>query len=224
MDRERAIGLARKLMALSENNNSLEEAKTAAIKAQAILAKFSISNAELTLQETRVAHSVVTEWGRIALWRKALASVIAPNYRCFWYLQTRDGESIIMFVGLEDEVRLAKEVFKTLESQILDAWNAQEQERRKNRLQGLVAGKYNMLASHSNGTKNDFIFGFLEGLRESFKGSIRDNQYYIVMSLSPIVRKEFDRLRLDHTESRGVQSAGDIDAREKGKEIGENAL
>jgi hypothetical protein len=219
MNRDKAMELVRKCLALSGNNNSFDEAMVAAIKAQKLMVEYNITHQELATEKKRISTSVITEWERTPLWKKALASIVAPNYRCFWYLETRDGVSIIVFVGIEGDTDIAKFMFHNLCDRLQEEWFKLKLERRRREL-GLTDGEIRVLPDYGGGSKNDFIFGFLEGLRQAFKKQVLGDGLYPALVLDEAVQKVYDNLKLDYSVAKGVKSAGDEEAREAGKNLG----
>jgi hypothetical protein len=199
MNKKRAVEIVKKCLALAENNTSMGEAVASMLKAQELMFKYDISADDLAeKEEKKIVHSVISDWGRTELWKKALASVVASNFRCFMYTHTTHGGTTIMLVGLEGDVELAKGVFEFAVSRIEQHMKALKQ---------------------SRGSRNDYIFGFIEGLRDKFAEQ-KSNDKSIVISYDEAVIKEVERMRLKYTRSNGVASNNDKEAREKGVQDG----
>ena len=157
---EKMIEVVKKLMALSQNNPSQEEALSAALKAQELMAKYNISEAQLgeKLDSTTINSSSFNFKGNINdcdnhKWKYNLAHIVANNFRCEVYVT---GSHIINFFGYEQDAKVAVEVFGTL-YKIGDRLGRRERERAK-KLYKTVSGVY-----------NSFILGFLKGLEEALE-------------------------------------------------------
>ncbi len=193
MDRERAVAIVRKCIALSGNNPSIEEAKSAILNAQRLIAEHNISNEEITSNsdEKQVSHSVVVDWGRNPLWKRVLASVIAEYFRCFWYVRSDNGKTQIILLGLVADVEVARELYLyTIESLNNE----------------LATNKYN------SSLKNDFIYGFIEGIRLRLMEQSDNKDYSISLVMAKEVRDEINRLGFAYTSSRGVSASDDRSA------------
>lgn len=157
---EKMIEVVKKLMALSQNNPSQEEALSAALKAQELMAKYNISEAQLgeKLDSTTINSSSFNFKGNINdcdnhKWKYNLAHIVANNFRCEVYVT---GSHIINFFGYEQDAKVAVEVFGTL-YKIGDRLGRRERERAKK------------LYKTVNGVYNSFILGFLKGLEEALE-------------------------------------------------------
>lgn len=157
---EKMIEVVKKLMALSQNNPSQEEALSAALKAQELMAKYNISEAQLgeKLDNTTINSASFNFKGNINdcdnhKWKYSLAHIIADNFRCEVYVS---GPHIVNFFGYEQDAKVAAEVFGTL-YKIGDRLGRRERGRAK-KMYGTVNGVY-----------NSFILGFLKGLKEALE-------------------------------------------------------
>ena len=81
---EKIIQTIRKILELSKNNPSEEEAKSAALKAQEMLAKYHIDMREVEAIDLDTVDSI--EEVKVNLpakkWNYKLATIIANNFRC----------------------------------------------------------------------------------------------------------------------------------------------
>lgn len=157
---EKMIEVVKKLMALSQNNPSQEEALSAALKAQELMAKYNISEAQLgeKLDSTTINSASFNFKGNINdcdnhKWKYSLAHIVADNFRCEVYIT---GSHMVNFFGYEQDAKVAAEVFGTL-YKIGDRLGRRECGRAK-KICGSVKGVY-----------NSFILGFLKGLKEALE-------------------------------------------------------
>lgn len=150
MKQEKIIQTIKKVLELSKNNPSEEEAKSAALKAQELLAKYHIDIAEVEGEEDV---EQITEI-RVDLppkkWKYTLARIVSDNFRCkhFYY-----GKSCVVFYGHETDAEVAAETFKYL----FDLGN---------RLAGREVDRVFAETGTSAGVYNSFVKGFCDGVKE----------------------------------------------------------
>lgn len=159
-DSEKIIAKIKKVLELSKNNPSEEEAKSAALKAQKLMAEYHISLSEV--KEMGDIDNIVekcVDVGTGNKWKYSLAGVIAKNFRCkhFFY-----GKSTVVFYGYEVDAEIAAETFRFLYTTgIKKATNYY------NKLRNSVTkdGKY----FNGIGIKNCFLIGYLEGIKDELE-------------------------------------------------------
>lgn len=111
--RERIIDKVLKVLELSKNNPNPEEAKAAALKAQALMAEYHIEVDDLesitsTVEEITETRSYT---GTGLKWKYKLASIIARNFRCRVYYS---GKRFCVFYGYKTDTEIARSVFEQL--------------------------------------------------------------------------------------------------------------
>jgi hypothetical protein len=106
---ENIVEKIKKLLALSENNNSPEEAALAASRAQELMVKYAIEQDALQPAQRVVeiikSYILQTDYNRLPTWHALLAYVLAPSFFCRSFF-TRGGKyskAIIYFVGRESD-------------------------------------------------------------------------------------------------------------------------
>ena len=110
--KQQMIEKVKKLLALSENNPSQEEAISAALMAHKIMAKYNIHEDE-TLEELTddtIDCSIAEQPSGLMGWRKALAVVVSKAYRCKVFLRG----SNVVFRGYKDDADIARDVYLML--------------------------------------------------------------------------------------------------------------
>ena len=167
---EKIIEKIKKVLELSRNNPSEEEAKAAALKAQELMAQYHISMQEVDdVQDIENIVEEIVNVGTGSKWKFKLANVVSRNFRCkhFFY-----GRSMIVFYGYETDAKIAAETFKYLfkigHSGALKA-------RQSYKKQGM----------DSNGIYNNFCVGFVNGV-----SSALDKQCTALMIVTPEEVKE----------------------------------
>lgn len=157
---EKIIGKVKKILELSKNNPSAEEAESAALKAQKLMAEYHISMAEIeTINDMESISEKSVEVGKGNKWKYFLAGIVAKNFRCkhFYY-----GKSVVVFYGYEEDAAIAAMTFGFLFESGNKAANNYYQRRRKEALQG----NYYF---NGRGIKNAFLAGYLQGIKESLE-------------------------------------------------------
>ncbi|HBG2785068.1 DUF2786 domain-containing protein [Clostridioides difficile] len=108
---DKIINKIKKLLALSTNNTSYEEAQSAILKAQRLMAKYDIDVMDINEGEDEEEIKVSYEYVKISrAWKYELASIIANNFRCKSFTRGRN----IAFYGRSTDSEVAKEVFSFL--------------------------------------------------------------------------------------------------------------
>lgn len=152
MKHEKIIQTIKKVLELSKNNPSEEEAKAAALKAQELLAKYHIDISEVDDLDI-VSEEIVEVSVNIPSkkWKYTLAQIVADNFRCkhFYY-----GKSTVVFYGHKTDAEVAAETFKYL----FDMGN---------RAAGREVDKVFGQTGTSAGVYNSFVKGFCDGVSDA---------------------------------------------------------
>lgn len=153
--RESLINKIKKILALSENNPSEEEAISAALQAQKLMAKYNIHKNEVTLEEIKdeidSVRSNQPHDSHLLKWRRLLALIVARSFRCKTYLCGRD----VVFRGYKEDAQLALEVYLMLYH--VGHTLAKKTESKTRSLTGTAKGIY-----------NSYTAGFLKGVESAF--------------------------------------------------------
>ena len=150
---EKIIQTIRKILELSKNNPSEEEAKAAALKAQEMLAKYHIDMKEVESIDIDTVESI--DEVRVDLpakkWKYRLAKIVANNFRCkHFYI----GRGTLVFYGHKTDAYVASETFKYL-------FNV------GNRLAGREVDRVFAKTHTSSNVYNSFVAGFCAGIEEA---------------------------------------------------------
>jgi len=186
--RKEILDKIRKVLALASNNPSEEEGQTAMLLAQKLMAENNILASDINKSETvkrEVSNDLVESTTRSPWWHQALAGIIADNFKCFIYINKRKviRKTNIKFVGLKNDVQIAKEVYWY-------ALNVLEINSTKYVISNTIRGK------SIKGMKNQYIYGFLDGLKEKFAEQIKNNSFALVLVKDPEVNKTYDDLHI----------------------------
>lgn len=155
--RTKMIDKIKKMLALAENNPSMEEGLSAALQAQRLMVKYNIHEDEVTLEEIKDTDAIGSVFShqkhnsQLHSWRKVLASIIARNFRCKCYLRGLD----VVFRGYKHDAEIALSVYMSLYT----IGNSLGSKAYTYQLQTTGSGK---------GAYNSFVTGFLKGVDEGF--------------------------------------------------------
>ena len=153
-NRKSVIEKIKKIMALAENNPNENEAMAAALKAQKLMAEYSIEESDLgtKITEDNIDSIMCRCSGKPQKWRYQLAVVLAKNFRCNIYLV---GDSIA-FYGYEQDREICAEVFYSLYTIGVKLSDRKKREYRK---------KYGT----ATGVRNTFCLGFVDGIKNALE-------------------------------------------------------
>lgn len=164
---DKVLSTIRKLLELSKNNPSEEEASSALLKAQQLMAKHNVFVEESGPELIEYAEVVCDSKWNMGF-RKPLGQVIAKNFRCEMYLYG----GAVAFMGRAMDARIAKEAFEYAYQFAMSEGN-----RMYNRA-------YSM-GKQTKGIFNSYTLGFIKGIGEKF-----DEQCTALMIVTPPDVKE----------------------------------
>lgn len=205
--REKMIDKIKKILALAENNPSMEEGLSAALQAQKLMAKYNIHEDEVTLEEIKdeicSVFSQQKHNSQLHSWRKPLANVIARNFRCKSYIKGLD----IVFRGYKQDAEIALQVYTSLYT----IGNSLGSKLYNHKIATTGSGK---------GVYNSFVTGFLKGVEEGLNA-----QCTALMIIVPKeVEEEFKQFTAGWKTTSTKMSISDLDVYNKGKEEGKAAV
>ena len=161
--KEKIIAKIQKVLELSRNNPSKEEAQSAALMAQKLLAQYHLSMVDIEEMEKQVdeIEEVFVEVGMGNKWKGRLASIIAKNFRCKVYFH---GKDTLVFYGYEFDAGVAANTFEEMFYTGIKLAN-----KYKRSCTGDTAGVF-----------NSYVAGFCDGLKEGL-----DKQCTALMIITP---------------------------------------
>lgn len=175
-DIEKVIRKITKLLALSdlEKNPSENEAISASLAAQKLLAKYNLSIADITGENmTREEiEQVVADVGTGNKWKYSLSYVVAENYACKAYSH---GADMIIFYGYKADILIARRVFVYLFKV-------------GNRLANQYLKKYREQTEYTGGVYNSFARGFTDGVRKELEKQCTA----LALVIQPEVKESWD--------------------------------
>jgi len=169
-DLEKVKDRVRKLLALAENNPSVEEAAAAAAQAQRLMEKYRLDKMMTDLESGKVEEAEIGEddefldsAGRLSQWRVGLASALADSNSCHIYLAKGYRKTSIALVGSPEDRNMVRFMYDTLSLKIdrmCRIWCAEQSFERG---EGRVAG-------------NNFRLGAVATIRERLVDANLDAQ------------------------------------------------
>lgn len=186
-DNKAAIMKIRKVLALAKNPGTKEEGEAAMLAAQRMMAENNIVEADVNVANP-IQKEVVAEAGstnkRPVWWYGNLASILADNFKCYVYIQQfkSTGVTSIMFLGMKNDVELVKEVY-AYAIKIID-YNSKK-----------YADEHRHLGRYA-GIKNQYIMGFLAGLKVKFDEQVKHNNWGLIVVKDALVEVKFKTMKL----------------------------
>lgn len=152
--REKMIEKIKKMLALAENNPSMEEGLAAALQAHKLMAKYNIHEDDVTLEEVKEeiisVFSTQAHDSHLMGWRKQLGLVVATSFRCKCYTHGKD----VVIRGFVDDAKLAMDVYLMLYS--VGHKLAKKEETKERSKTGSAKGIYTSVAT-----------GFVKGVNDA---------------------------------------------------------
>jgi hypothetical protein len=217
-----------KLLKLSKDSGAMEgESQAAMLMAQKIASEggFSIDDFNLEdvpeeaksfVQKKEAYHKPITDYMNLLFWHELLSQIIGDNFKCFVYNQhwrgainsPERGKKRIIFLGLKEDTTIAADVFdfavKAIEHLSRDYMDTRD----------------DLTKNQKRAVKNDYIRGYLHGLKEKFAEQVKELQ--IALIHHELVVYEYDKLDLKAGKKMNIVSAGDYDAMHQGYQDGKN--
>lgn len=157
----------KKMLALSKNNPSEEEAAQALLMAQKLMVKYNLTMEEVEDQPEKNPEAIAdySQYkGSNTVWKIKLAKIIGDNFKTE-VLKAGPG---FCFVGMAEEVQLTISLFN-LACEIVD--KGMKKVRRDARKAGL----------NTSGIAGDYVHGFLDGLEAKFKEQVEKEGWGLIL-------------------------------------------
>lgn len=202
-----------KALELGTNNTNENEAQSAILAAQRLMAKYHISQEEVNEflnenenQEEEVIEENATDEINNEKWKRNLIIVIAKNFRCDVFY--RCGRLII--VGESEDIKISKRVFLYAKQAVLNSF-------KKFFNENYVTNDSNI----RNKCKRDFAYGFVSGLRQKFEEQ-KENSDLALVVVNPKVKEYFKNINFGRVHRSRSQNISDGYCYQYGKEKGRN--
>lgn len=191
MKEEKIIEKIKKVLELSKNNPSQEEAQAAALKAQAMMAQYHIQLADVEeIEDVEDIEEKRIYVGAGNKWKFQLANIVADNFRCKTYCY---GRTSIVFYGYKTDTEIAAETFKYLfKTGNISAKSYYHKLR--------YEAVKNDQRFDGSGIVNSFLWGFMDGVRTAL-----EKQCTALMIVVPReVEDAYSDIDFDHTIKSGI--------------------
>jgi len=211
---ESILTKVKKLLTLAENNTSADESQNSFLKAQMLLLKHGLTMNDVADSNTsntkNVLNTSIDESSRMAWWKKSLANIISNNFRCKSFTSFRTANTRICIIGLEEDVNIATEIYNCAVRTI--------------EYQSKMYVKLNKKSGKSTGLKNDFIIGWLKGLKgleDKFRVQVESvKEYGLILVKDALVVAEVEKMKLRTGQRSKITANRDADARNAGYKSG----
>lgn len=205
-DMNKMLEKVQKLLALAGNNPSEQEAKSAAIKAQKLIAQYNLDLSAFSSEEAVQYKLLKAEHPNNNGYRGALSAIIAPNFRCkSIYLGTD-----IHFFGREGDVDTCVSVFNYLYKIMRTNGSRQERTARKE-------------GRSARGVANCYWAGFMKGLKDELGAQSKALAIIIPEDVKDKFTEEFPLTKIN--KRMGVRHTGyDKGAFDTGYTDGRNSM
>lgn len=157
---EKIIKKIKNLLELAQDNPSDEEGQSALLMAQKLMLKHDIQLSQVEVPEepekVETGISVGKSGKRIAWWEKAIATVIAHNFKCYTIYQRNhySKTSKIIFFGEKEDSQIAAKIY---EASIM-----------------YIRYRLKRLPNKSPEFKNSYLIGFMTSLDARFQKQVEE--------------------------------------------------
>jgi uncharacterized protein DUF2786 len=204
MNEENVLNKIKKLLTMASRSENEGESQNAMLMAQKLMAKHGIEQSEAERFNQKPVKEVIDlsieKQIRIIWWKKQLAAVVSDNFRCKVYHyshqnydETNDRvryEVTLRFIGLKEDIQIAQSVY---------AYAVAEIQYSADRYMKIMRQKFRITPK---GLRNDYLRGFITGLRQKFKDQVAENNWQLIVVPDDAVIERVESLGL----RRGVQS------------------
>lgn len=198
------------LLAIAEDSNNDEEGQSAFMLAQKLMIKYKIDQAQIDSGkpvEAKVESARTTALKKILWWEKALGALIAENFRVKMYFETQSGgrggtKRAIVFYGLEEDLKLAKEMYVIAYDALKHYANKYVDNFYKERQEDFDGVRIRAITTK---LKDSYMLGFIDGLTVKFNEQRAQlTKEFALMVLTPkVVQDGYDNMFKD-SKSKGV--------------------
>jgi hypothetical protein len=216
-EKEKITAKIKKLLNLAGNNPNKEEAQAAMLKAQELLLQYKIEMHEVESTDKVKIKECKTNEGCNTPWARQLAHIIADNFRCMMCFNNYRNSRTVVYFGEEDDAEVACGMYDYAVVWLnKSACNYATMMRNKHGI--------------TKGVKQDYILGFLQGLKDKFAEQIKQNECYALAVVVPktvkeyVEKQEIKKVTLSNTMNVHGSQAARVAGYNDGKNFGTNYL
>ena len=204
-----------KTLRLGTNNTNENEAQSAILAAQRLMAKYRISEEEINdflneneKQDTEVVEEQAENEMNNDKWKRRLMITIAKNFRCgvCYY----GGKLVI--VGAKEDILISKRVYLYAKQAILNSFKKFFKENYE---------PYNVNNSMRNKYKREFALGFIKGLSEKFEEQKANSELSLVV-VNPKVKEYLGNIKFNGIRRSRISYITNDYCFQEGKRTGKN--
>ena len=202
---EKILHKVRALLNLARNGGDPDsnEAQTALLMAQRFMAENGIDELELKdhAEDTpakEVLDDYATEYEKLSWWKKSLGSVIAQNFRCYSYLNKRNGYTRLAFVGLKQDAEIAIIAFSFASDYIR---HEADQFMNVYREDCLLRLGHRPDISQQRGIRNNYVEGWISGLEAQYAEQVSKEGWGLVLVKDELVTQTYNDMDLKRGQS-----------------------
>lgn len=191
------------------------ESHTAMLLAQQLMAKHGLEMGDINVdgdnsKPKEVMEMYATPKTKLQWWQKDLAGVVAKNFRCFTFWRSFYQQSRIVFLGLKEDTMIAREVFVYAQDAI-KYFSIQYLDREG--VEGI---------SMRTKVQNDYIQGFINGLRDRFREQVDANEWGLILVKDDAVIERHDNMKFKKDSGSSASRSWDSGAMSAGYNDGKN--
>lgn len=193
---QEVVDKIKKLLALSGSSNE-NEANTAFLKAQELLAKHKLSMQDVNTEEEKATvERTFIPVGSTSNWKIILAMVIADNFCCHGLIERYGKQGrMISFLGKEDDLLICTTAYKAAVKYVQDRVALMKKEK-------LFPDNKNLMNSYGT--------GFCAGLQLQYREHLAQHQEYALVLVKPkIVDDALDKMKENGVKAHGTKVKSD---------------
>ena len=205
-----------KALRLGTNNSNENEAQSAILAAQRLMAKYHISqeDVESFLNENEKQEEVIEEKAEEEMnnekWKRRLMITIAKNFRCDVYYQ--GGKLVI--VGAKEDILISKRVYLYAKQAILSNFKIYYKDNYE---------YFDINNSIRNRLKREYALGFIKGLSEKFEEQKANSELSLVV-INKNVKEYFSNLKFSGVHRNRCSYITNSHCFQQGKDKGRNLV
>ncbi len=204
-----------KTLKLGTNNNNANEAQSAILAAQRLMAKYQITQEEINnfidendSEDTEVIEEQAEKEMNNNKWKRKLMITIAKNFRCDVFFR---GSKLIL-VGAKEDILITKRVYLYAKKSILNNFRIFFKENYETDITN---------NSMRNKYKREFALGFITGLSEKFEKQKANSELSLVV-INPNVKEYLNNINFVGVHRSRKSYITDTYCYQEGKRKGEN--
>lgn len=189
-DLEKVITKIKNLIELAQDKDD-QEGIQSMLLARKLMLKHGIEQSQLDIKQSEVIEGMATMSKNVSWWQKILATVVQDNFRVKVYIDRSYKNSSIVFMGMTDDVEIAKAIYEQLTTMIDHYSNVFINRHYATTMENRNRSRTTLL-------KKSYISGFINGLKKALKEQTSElmEQYEMVLVTPREVVDAYNNLSL----------------------------